>query len=180
MCRIQELTPDARVQLGPSDEFLVAAFTGIRIRSKRDARKLIMISRQVGKYLGANIFMWGFFLSKWRTSQSGAQTGLMGYPTVWQAACKDFKSLAALRILGGAAEACADPAFMLITSMWCKLHTAAHPGVMLISRQIPDDSSQFGLACGTLRTVLGLLAVACWGMQLGISKGGLPRGNTSF
>lgn len=35
-----------------------------------------------------------------------------------QAACNDFKALAVLRALGGAAEACADPAFMLITSMW--------------------------------------------------------------
>ncbi|RPB05387.1 MFS general substrate transporter [Choiromyces venosus 120613-1] len=53
----------------------------------------------VGKYLGINIFMWGFFL-------------------MWQAACKNFVSLAILRVLSGAAEACADPAFMLITSMW--------------------------------------------------------------
>ena len=35
-----------------------------------------------------------------------------------QAACHDFKTLAVLRALGGAAEACADPGFMLITSMW--------------------------------------------------------------
>ncbi|PGH27238.1 hypothetical protein AJ80_01195 [Polytolypa hystricis UAMH7299] len=53
----------------------------------------------IGKYLGANIFMWGFFL-------------------MLQAACNSFKTLAALRALGGAAEACADPAFMIITSMW--------------------------------------------------------------
>lgn len=35
-----------------------------------------------------------------------------------QAACKNFTTLAVLRALSGAAEACADPAFMLITSMW--------------------------------------------------------------
>lgn len=35
-----------------------------------------------------------------------------------QAACNNFTTLAVLRALGGAAEACADPAFMLITSMW--------------------------------------------------------------
>lgn len=35
-----------------------------------------------------------------------------------QAACNSFKTLAVLRALGGAAEACADPGFMLITSMW--------------------------------------------------------------
>ncbi|OJJ83123.1 putative MFS allantoate transporter [Aspergillus glaucus CBS 516.65] len=53
----------------------------------------------IGKYLGVNIFMWGVFL-------------------MIQAACNDFKTLAVLRALGGAAEACADPGFMLITSMW--------------------------------------------------------------
>lgn len=35
-----------------------------------------------------------------------------------QAAATNFASLGALRALAGAAEACADPAFMLITSMW--------------------------------------------------------------
>ncbi|OJJ72448.1 hypothetical protein ASPBRDRAFT_195155 [Aspergillus brasiliensis CBS 101740] len=53
----------------------------------------------IGKYLGANIFMWGVFL-------------------IIQAACHNFTTLAVLRALGGAAEACSDPAFMLITSMW--------------------------------------------------------------
>lgn len=53
----------------------------------------------VGTYLGCNIFMWGVFL-------------------MLQAACKNFAQLAALRALAGAAEACSDPAFMLITSMW--------------------------------------------------------------
>ncbi|KAJ6130769.1 hypothetical protein N7512_003549, partial [Penicillium capsulatum] len=53
----------------------------------------------IGKYLGVNIFMWGAFL-------------------MLQAACNSFETLAVLRALGGAAEACSDPAFMLITSMW--------------------------------------------------------------
>ncbi|KAG7005179.1 allantoate permease [Physcia stellaris] len=53
----------------------------------------------IGKYLGFNIFMWGFFL-------------------MLQAACTNFASLATLRALAGAAEACSDPSFMLITSMW--------------------------------------------------------------
>lgn len=53
----------------------------------------------VGKYLGINIFVWGVLLMS-------------------QAACKSFASLTALRVLGGAAEACADPAFLIITSMW--------------------------------------------------------------
>jgi MFS family permease len=53
----------------------------------------------IAKYLGINIFMWGFFL-------------------MLQAACQNFAQLAALRALSGAAEACSDPSFMLITGMW--------------------------------------------------------------
>ncbi|PYI04089.1 MFS allantoate transporter [Aspergillus sclerotiicarbonarius CBS 121057] len=53
----------------------------------------------VGKYLGVNIFLWGAFL-------------------MLQAAAKNFTQLAVLRVISGAAEACSDPAFMLITSMW--------------------------------------------------------------
>ncbi|PWW80311.1 MFS general substrate transporter [Tuber magnatum] len=64
---------------------------------------LLMQRLPVGKYLGVNIFLWGFLL-------------------MWQAACKNFVSLAFLRVLSGAAEACADPAFMLITSMWYTRH----------------------------------------------------------
>ena len=53
----------------------------------------------LGKYLGVNIFLWGFFL-------------------MLQAACNSFATLAVLRTLAGAAEACSDPSFMLITCMW--------------------------------------------------------------
>ena len=53
----------------------------------------------IGKYLGFNIFMWGVFL-------------------MLQAACSSFATLGVLRALAGAAEACSDPSFMLITSMW--------------------------------------------------------------
>lgn len=35
-----------------------------------------------------------------------------------QAACSSFATLTVLRCLAGAAEACSDPAFLLITSMW--------------------------------------------------------------
>ncbi|CAN6647768.1 allantoate permease [Trichomonascus vanleenenianus] len=59
----------------------------------------LAIKLPVAKYLGANIFAWGAFL-------------------MIQAACPNFASLCVLRILGGAAEACSDPMFMLITSMW--------------------------------------------------------------
>ncbi|GAB7332495.1 hypothetical protein MBLNU13_g04289t1 [Cladosporium sp. NU13] len=55
----------------------------------------------IGKYLGFNICLWGVFL-------------------MIQAAARDFGGLAALRAFAGAAEACADPSFMLITSMWYK------------------------------------------------------------
>jgi sugar phosphate permease len=53
----------------------------------------------IGKYLGANICMWGILL-------------------MCQAAAKNFTTLAVLRALSGAAEACSDRAFMIITSMW--------------------------------------------------------------
>lgn len=53
----------------------------------------------VAKYLGINIGLWGIFLM----AQAGAG---------------NFAALAVLRTLGGAAEACADPAFLIITSMW--------------------------------------------------------------
>ncbi|WYZ45719.1 hypothetical protein EsH8_VIII_001035 [Colletotrichum jinshuiense] len=50
-------------------------------------------------YLSFNIFMWGALLMA-------------------QAAAKNFGGLLALRVLSGAFEAIADPAFMLITSMY--------------------------------------------------------------
>ena len=53
----------------------------------------------VGKYLGFNIFFWGVLL-------------------IAQAGATNFASLAVLRALSGAAEACSDPSFMLITAMW--------------------------------------------------------------
>jgi hypothetical protein len=56
----------------------------------------------IGKYLGFNICLWGVFL-------------------MIQAAAHNFAGLAALRAFAGAAEACADPSFMLITSMWYKV-----------------------------------------------------------
>ena len=47
----------------------------------------------LGKYVGCNIFMWGFFL-------------------MLQAACNSFTTLAVLRALAGAAEACSDPSLV--------------------------------------------------------------------
>jgi MFS family permease len=60
---------------------------------------LLMQKLPIGKYVGFNIFLWGILLMA-------------------QAAVTNFAGLAVLRVLGGAAEACADPAFMIITTMW--------------------------------------------------------------
>lgn len=60
---------------------------------------LLLQRLPVGRYLGFNIFLWGAFL-------------------MMQAAVRSFSGLAALRALSGAAEACSDPAFILITAMW--------------------------------------------------------------
>jgi hypothetical protein len=65
---------------------------------------LLLQRLPVGKYLGSQIFMWGFFL-------------------MLQAACKSFTTLAVLRALGGAAEACSDPA--------CKRYTQLEECVLL-------------------------------------------------
>lgn len=59
----------------------------------------LMQKLPLGKYLGINIVLWGVFL-------------------MLQAACSSFATLAVLRFLSGAAEACSDPSFMLITQMW--------------------------------------------------------------
>ncbi|KAJ7111904.1 major facilitator superfamily domain-containing protein [Mycena epipterygia] len=60
---------------------------------------LLMQKSPPGTYLAVNIFFWGVFL-------------------MLQAASHKFATLAALRIISGAFEAIADPAFMLITSMY--------------------------------------------------------------
>ncbi|KAF5364832.1 hypothetical protein D9757_011269 [Collybiopsis confluens] len=60
---------------------------------------LLMQRSPSGKYLAINIFMWGVLLMA-------------------QAASRSFADLAVLRILSGAFEAIADPAFMLFTTMF--------------------------------------------------------------
>ncbi|KAF4460834.1 hypothetical protein FALBO_12372 [Fusarium albosuccineum] len=60
---------------------------------------LLMQRSPPGYYLAFNIFMWGALLMA-------------------QAAAHNFGGLLALRVLSGAFEAIADPAFMLITSMY--------------------------------------------------------------
>ncbi|KAK7031408.1 MFS general substrate transporter [Favolaschia claudopus] len=60
---------------------------------------LLMQKFPLNKYLAANIFVWGALLMA-------------------QAASRNFTDLAILRTISGAAEATADPAFVLITSTW--------------------------------------------------------------
>ncbi|KAL4967745.1 putative MFS allantoate transporter [Aspergillus stella-maris] len=105
----------------------------------------LMLQRfPIGKYLGINIFMWGVFL-------------------MIQAACHNFTTLAVLRALGGAAEACADPAFMLITSMW---YTRREQPVRM---GLWYTANGFGIALG------GLL-----GYGIGNIKGALPSWKYEF
>ncbi|TRM57590.1 major facilitator superfamily domain-containing protein [Schizophyllum amplum] len=60
---------------------------------------LLMQKFPINKYLAFNIFLWGVFLMA-------------------QAASKNFIDMAVLRTISGAAEATADPAFVMITGMW--------------------------------------------------------------
>ncbi|KAJ7849435.1 MFS general substrate transporter [Mycena leptocephala] len=60
---------------------------------------LLMQKFPLNKYLAFNIFVWGALLMA-------------------QAASRNFTELAILRTISGAAEATADPAFVLITSTW--------------------------------------------------------------
>lgn len=60
---------------------------------------LIMQRLPPAYYLAGNIFMWGALL-------------------MCEAASKNFATLAALRVLSGAFEAIADPAFMLVVSTY--------------------------------------------------------------
>ena len=98
----------------------------------------------IGKYLGINIFAWGFFL-------------------MLQATAKNFTQLAVLRALSGAAEACSDPSFMLITSMW------------YTRRQQPLRIGIWYTANG-----LGIAGGGLLGYGIGHIKGGLPSWKYEF
>ncbi|OCL04107.1 MFS allantoate transporter [Glonium stellatum] len=98
----------------------------------------------VGKYLGANIFLWGVLL-------------------IAQAGAKNFATLAVLRALSGAAEACSDPSFMLITSMW---YTRRQQPVRI---GLWYTANGFGIAAG------GLL-----GYGIGHIRGSLPSWKYEF
>ncbi|GAB1215707.1 hypothetical protein ATERTT37_004901 [Aspergillus terreus] len=77
--------------------------------------------------------------------------------------CHNFTTLAVLRALGGAAEACADPAFMLITSMW---YTRREQPVRM---GLWYTANGFGIALG------GLL-----GYGIGHIRGALPSWKYEF
>lgn len=98
----------------------------------------------VAKYLGFNIFLWGVLL-------------------IAQAGAKNFATLAVLRALSGAAEACSDPSFMLITSMW---YTRRQQPVRI---GLWYTANGFGIALG------GLL-----GFGIGQIRGALPSWKYEF
>ncbi|KAJ5432136.1 uncharacterized protein N7458_011292 [Penicillium daleae] len=105
---------------------------------------LLMQRFPVSKYLGVNIFLWGFFL-------------------MLQAAAKNFTQLAVLRVISGAAEACSDPAFMLITSMW---YTRRQQPIRI---GLWYTANGFGIAIGGL-----------FGYGIGQIKGTLPSWKYEF
>jgi MFS family permease len=86
-----------------------------------------------------------------------------GFFLILQAACKSFTTLAVLRALSGAAEACADPAFMLITSMW---YTRREQPVKI---GLWYTANGFGIALGGL-----------FGYAIGNIKGALPSWKYEF
>lgn len=98
----------------------------------------------VAKYLGFNIFLWGVLL-------------------IAQSAATNFTTLAVLRALSGAAEACSDPSFMLITSMW---YTRRQQPVRI---GLWYTANGFGIALG------GLL-----GFGIGQIRGALPSWKYEF
>jgi MFS family permease len=99
---------------------------------------------RIGKYLGVNIFMWGVLL-------------------MLQACARNFTELAVLRALSGAAEACSDPSFMLITSMW------------YTRRQQPVRIGIWYTANG-----LGIAGGGLMGYGIGHIKGSLPSWKYEF
>ncbi|KAF2196745.1 MFS allantoate transporter [Delitschia confertaspora ATCC 74209] len=98
----------------------------------------------IGKYLGFNIFLWGILL-------------------IAQAGATNFATLAVLRALSGAAEACSDPSFMLITCMW---YTRREQPVRI---GLWYTANGFGIALG------GLL-----GYAIGHIRGSLPSWKYEF
>ncbi|KAK7021815.1 hypothetical protein VNI00_017259 [Paramarasmius palmivorus] len=105
---------------------------------------LLMQKFPLNKYLAANIFMWGVLL-------------------MCQAASRNFTELAVLRILSGAAEATADPAFVLITATW------------YTRKQQPTRIGYWYLANG-----LGIALGGLFGYAIGHIQGALPSWKYEF
>ncbi|KAF9265011.1 MFS general substrate transporter [Marasmius fiardii PR-910] len=105
---------------------------------------LLMQQSPTAKYLSINIFLWGVLLMA-------------------QAAARNFAELAVLRILSGAFEAIADPAFMLITTMF---YTRAEQ---------PSRISSWYAANG-----IGVAAGGLLGYGIGHIKGALPSWKYEF
>ncbi|KAL0575525.1 hypothetical protein V5O48_006448 [Marasmius crinis-equi] len=105
---------------------------------------LLMQKFPVNKYLAVNIFLWGVLLMA-------------------QAASRNFTDLAILRILSGAAEATADPAFVLITSLW------------YTREQQPSRIGYWYLANG-----LGIALGGILGYGIGNIRGSLPSWKYEF
>ncbi|KAK7443729.1 hypothetical protein VKT23_015511 [Stygiomarasmius scandens] len=105
---------------------------------------LLMQKSPSAKYLAINIFMWGVLLMA-------------------QSASRSFAELAVLRILSGAFEAIADPAFMLITTMFYK------------RSEQPSRISAWYSANG-----LGVAGGGLLGYAIGHIKGDLPSWKYEF
>ncbi|KAK0225436.1 MFS general substrate transporter [Armillaria fumosa] len=105
---------------------------------------LLMQKFPIAKYLAVNIFFWGVLLMA-------------------QAAVKDFKDMMVLRILSGAAESTADPAFVLITGLW---YTRSQQPIRI---GLWYSANGIGIALG------GLL-----GYAIGHIKGALPSWRYEF
>jgi MFS family permease len=105
---------------------------------------LLMQKFPLNKYLAFNIFMWGVLLMA-------------------QAASRNFTDLAVLRILSGAFEATADPAFVLITGTW---YTRSQQPTRI---GYWYTANGFGIALGGL-----------FGYGIGHIKGALPSWKYEF
>ncbi|KIK65264.1 hypothetical protein GYMLUDRAFT_39623 [Collybiopsis luxurians FD-317 M1] len=105
---------------------------------------LLMQRSPSGKYLAINIFFWGVLLMA-------------------QAASRNFTDLAVLRILSGAFEAIADPAFMLITTMFYR------------RSEQPSRISMWYAANG-----VGVAGGGLLGYAIGHIKGSLPSWKYEF
>jgi MFS family permease len=139
----------------------------------------------VGKYLGVNIFLWGFFLMLQGINCALILAWYKLLTKITIAAAKNFTQLAVLRVISGAAEACrlvtmkmnlylipiihnanvlpSDPAFMLITSMW---YTRRQQPIRI---GLWYTANGFGIAIGGL-----------FGYGIGQIKGALPSWNYEF